>query len=297
MLSFTQRQTRYQEFTNDSSTTNNTFGNSLMNEAEKRIVNTRAWDFTQRELTRTTVASQANYKLHVNYRKLLNKPTITVGSIKYLADEISDRAEFDLITSVVTTSDIPQRFYIFNKEINFYPAPSTSGNTIGLPIEIQSVDMSIADDVVGTATVVNAGTTVTGIGTSWNNSMVGRYIQLATNTVADSSGDNEWYEVASVTTTTAIELNIPYQGPTITTATTLTIAERSILPDGYDLLPVYHASHQYFIKTSEPTKATWYKSLYDDLIKEMISDRGTKTSNLAIESRDNSIKNPNLYVN
>ena len=76
-LSFTEKQTIYGDLTNDSSTNNLTFGKTLINEAEKRVINKRAWDFTQDLFNSVTVADQANYKLPTNYRRAIGNITVT----------------------------------------------------------------------------------------------------------------------------------------------------------------------------------------------------------------------------
>ena len=295
-LTYTERRNLYGQLTNDSDATNLSFGDTLMNEEEKRVVNKRAWDFTQRLRTSTTVAAQQFYNFPVNYRRLIGNPTINVGSILYTPLEAPDREFWDRVTSVDQQSDIPQWFFIFNRQIGFYPTPSTAGNTINLPIEIQARDLSVADYSTGTiAAATNGDATITGTGTNWTAGMAGRYIQIAEDNTA-TSGDNQWYEIASITSGTALELTIPYEGTTFSGATqSYTLAQRTILPNGYDLIPVYAASEQYFIKTLEAGKADRYRLLREDLQRDLDRDHGQKSSSVVIEEKG-PIRNPNLYV-
>ena len=296
MLSYTQRRNLYGDYTSDSSTENLSFGDTVMNESEKRVINKRAWDFTQRTFADTTVASQQFYNLPVNYRRLIGNPTVTVGGTTYTPTEVPDRTSWDRLNSTSSTSDIPQYFFIFNKQIGFYPKPTSSGNTISIPYELQSRKLSVADFTTGTiVSIANGATTVTGTGTSWTDGMAGRYIQITEDNTADS-GDNQWYEVASITGGTILELSIPYEGTTIAAATQgYTLAQMSVLPDGYDMLPVYEASQQYFIKTLEAGKADRYGELYDDLMLDLTKDHGQKSSSVVVE-QVGMIKNPNLYL-
>jgi len=198
MLSFTQRRDLYGKLTRDNSSDNLTLGDTLMNEEEKRVINSRGWDFTQRVFTDTTVANQQFYNLPVNYRRLIGKPTITVGSTTYTPREAPDRETWDILNSTTDKSDIPQFFFIFNRQIGFYPTPSTTSNTITLPVEIQAIDLSIADFTTGTITsITNGATTLTGSGTSWTAGMAGKFVRIDDDNTADS-GDNQWYEVSSV---------------------------------------------------------------------------------------------------
>lgn len=295
-LSYTTRRNLFGNFTKNTTADNLSFGDTLMNQEEKRVINSRAWDFTQRTFPSATVASQQFYNLPVNYRKLIGNPTITVGSVTYTIPEAPDRATWDRLNSVADTSDVPQYFYIFNRQIGFYPTPASNSNVITLPYEIQGIDMSVADYSTGTITsIANGATTLEGNGTSWTAGMAGKYIKIDDDNTADS-GDNSWYEISSVTDADTIELVIPYEGVAIAAATqTYTIAQLSELPSSYETLPVYKAAQQYWLTNYDAGKLANFKLLYDEMFKTMVMDRGTKTSDLSI-SEDTSIKNPNLYI-
>lgn len=295
-LSYTTRRNLFGNFTKNTTADNLSFGDTLMNQEEKRVINSRAWDFTQRTFPSATVASQQFYNLPVNYRKLIGNPTITVGSVTYTIPEAPDRATWDRLNSVSDTSDVPQYFYIFNRQIGFYPTPASNSNVITLPYEIQGIDMSVADYSTGTITsIANGATTLEGNGTSWTAGMAGKYIKIDDDNTADS-GDNSWYEISSVTDADTIELVIPYEGVAIAAATqTYTIAQLSELPSSYETLPVYKAAQQYWLTNYDAGKLANFKLLYDEMFKTMVMDRGTKTSDLSI-SEDTSIKNPNLYI-
>lgn len=61
----------------------------------------------------------------------------------------------------------------------------------------------------GTISVTNGDATVTGSGTSWNtttNAEVGEYIQLP---------DTKWYKIASIASDTSLEIEVDYQGSTL----------------------------------------------------------------------------------
>lgn len=297
MLSYTQRRNLYGKFTKNTTTTNLTDGDLLMNEHEKKIVNTRAWDFTQRALTRTTIASQQFYNLHVNYRRIIGAPYVTVGTNRYTTQEVPTREEWDKLNSSSDTSDIPEYHFIFNKQIGFYPTPSSNGNTITIPIEIQAKDLSVADFTTGSiVTATNADETIVGTGTSWTAGMAGRYLKISEDNTADS-GDNQWYEISSITDGTNLELVLPYQGTSISSATQgYTMGQLSILPDGYDLLPVYHAAVTYWTENPDPERrAQKYKESYNELLETLINDHTRKSSDPSFGNVDTS-KNPNLYL-
>lgn len=296
MLSYTQRRNLFGKLTNDSSSENLTYGDTLMNEAEKRVMNKGSWPFIQRTKSITTVADQQFYDLPFNYRKLIGNPKITVGTTGYVPTEVPDRATWDYLNSTTNSSDAPSHFFIFNKQIGLYPTPSTSGNTILIPYEIQQRDLSIADYTTGSVvSIANAGTTLTATGTAFQDSFIGRSIRITEDDTVDS-GDGEWYEIESVTSTTVLELSRPYDGTSISGATQdYAIGQTSVLPDGYDMLPVYKATEQYYIENDNMGKADRFGLLYDDLFDDLVSDRGSKTSDLVVNSFDRDIENPNYF--
>ena len=69
----------------------------------------------------------------------------------------------------------------------------------------------MSDYQVGTVTVTNGDATVTGDGTTWTSSMVGRYFRVDNNGIGDSS---KWYQVASFTSSTEIELDAVWEEET-----------------------------------------------------------------------------------
>ena len=128
-----------------------------MNQSEKAIINASAFDFTQRLVTRTTVASQQFYNLHVNYRRMNGEPYATVGGTRYLMKKVDTREQWDSLNASSDSSTIPEYYFIYNKQIGIYPTPSGAGTTISIPIEIQARDLSVADYTTGSiVTATNA---------------------------------------------------------------------------------------------------------------------------------------------
>lgn len=71
---------------------------------------------------------------------------------------------------------------------------------------------TIADITTGTVSVSAAGTTVTGVGTAFAATDVGKFIQF--------QGSNNWYEVTARASTTSITIGVAYQGTTSLSAGT-----------------------------------------------------------------------------
>lgn len=75
--------------------------------------------------------------------------------------------------------------------------------------------VTVVDKTAGTVSVSAAGTTVTGVGTAFASTDVGSFIQFR--------GENDWYQIATVTPTTTLTITTAYAQTTNLSATTYTI--------------------------------------------------------------------------
>lgn len=117
---------------------------------------------------------------------------------------------------------------------------------------------------VGTST---GGDIVTGTGTTFTLDMVGRYIRI-TNTTAANGGDGFWYKIGAYYSATVIGLTTPYQGTSIVAGTAAyTLGQVSILPEAYQIAPVYRSAALYWgiNNPANPNTAlaNYYWRLYD----------------------------------
>ena len=297
MLSFTTRRNQFGRFTNDSSATNLSYGDTLMNEYEKRILNKYNLHFLEDIHTDTTVASQQFYNLPNDYKKLITSPTITVGSTTYTIAEAPNRRFWDSLNSTTQTSDVPQYYFLYENQVGFYPTPSTTGSTITMPYLKQQKDLSIADFSTGTVlSIANGETTVTGNAPSWTAPMAGRFIRITESNTANT-GDGQWYEIASVTSSTVLELVNKYTGTSISSGTaSYIIGQMSAMPNGYDTLPIYHAAFIYWMENGDLNKSDRFKLQRDEMDKQLISDQGNKTTDPTINDDRINLRNPNLFL-
>lgn len=96
---------------------------------------------------------------------------------------------------------------------------------------------------VGTAT---GGSIITASGTTFTADMVGRWIRI-TQTTAANGGDNAWYQIGNYYSATEIGLKTEYQGTAISAGTaTYTIGQVSLLPEAYQMAPIYRAAALYW---------------------------------------------------
>jgi len=291
MRSFTNRQTEYGILSNNTTTANLALGSRLMNDADRYLINrfnlNEATDTTQ-----TTVATQQNYKTPYNLNKLIDV-YVTIGTIRYKLKEIPSRDIWDRINYIQYQTNIPEYFFQYNNELLIFPVPSTAGYTITQNYKRRFKDLSQADYTTGTVTISQSSNTVTGSGTTFIRSMIGRWIR-----VDAPGGDNEWYEISGFTSSSSLTLKNAYQGPTIS-GNSYTIAELSLLDEQYQNLPIYYALMTYFAsRVKDPDIFNMYKTLYTDGVKQMELDLTSKTESMVIDDGNGfeRLINPNLYI-
>ena len=297
MLSFTNYKTLYQQLSEDSTTVNTSIFNVLLNVEIRRLLSRRAWPFLQASADITTTASTRFFSLRHDFKKLVSV-WLTVDDQQYVPREAPNRAFWDrLISSTDVSSDRPEWYFLFDNQIGFYPKISTAGNTITYIYDRKVRDILIADFSTGTIkSIANGDTTVTGNAPSWTSQMAGRFIRITrTNTAA--TGDGDWYEVASVTSGTVLELTRAYQGTTLAAATAAyVIGEMSLLPEPYDVLPIWPLLSQYWLKNGNQPLSDRYERNYAVGVKELDKEFSAKSENVDLPDTDIDLVNPNLQI-
>lgn len=271
MLSYTALRNLYGQLTNNSASANLTLGDIFTNQAYRQICAVRPWYWLEGTNTATTVASQQAYSLPYDYDKLIDV-YITTGSYKYVPTEIVSHMAWDKLNEQSSyTSNYPVYFHIYNNQMLFWPTPSTSSLTITYNYRKNVVDLSIADYTTGT--VATAGTvTVTGSGTSWNASMIGKYIQVTPTATAATNGDGFWYKITAVASTTSLTIDRVYGGSNVTGAA-YTIGQVPAIVEAFHDLPVYKAVEMYYSTIEpEPDRAQIFKRIYDEKYAGLVSD-------------------------
>lgn len=283
MLSYTGRRNLFGTLTQNTTSANLTVGDTLMNAADKRILALYQWPFLQTSATKTTSASVQAYEIPKIVSKL-ETLTVTYNSTVYSPHEVSSEREWQLINANSVQSDIPDYFYKRGEQVLLFPTPSAGGATITFYGRKNPVDLSVADYTTGTiTTITNGSTTITGSGTTWTAGMVGRYIKIADGSAANL-GDGQWYEIASRTSNSVIDLVKPYGGTSIATGTaTYTIGQMPLLPEAYHELPVYDAVKTYFASI-EPDygKFQLYSQLYKQMEERLFLDYSIHTGDIRL---------------
>lgn len=230
------------------------------------------WEWDEKTITRTTVASTDAYNLAIDHR-LLKSVKVTVGGVDYFPKPVASRRQWDMLVSknYNATSDFPEFYTVVRDQIVLWPKPSSSGNTItiayyGLVGDYSTADFT--DYTTGTVAITAAGTTVTGTGTTFASTMVNRYLRA-------DSGDAFWYKISAYTSATAITLSQAYEGSTVSGSNfkigTLPPFTRKH-PEAMDVLALYILADLWEKREEFSTsggKSGYYRGLYDVKKKEL----------------------------
>jgi hypothetical protein len=294
MLSYTKLRNLYGQLTNNPSSASLTLGDSLINSAYRQICAVRPWYWLEGTNTAVTVADQQAYALPYDYDKLINTYQL-VGAYKYIPREIVSQDDWDRLNQQAQyESNYPIYFHIYAGQLNFWPIPSTAGQTITYNYRKNVIDLSIADYTTGTVTT-NGTTTVTGSGTSWNTSMIGKFFQITPTATAATNGDGFWYKVSGVASTTSLTLEKAYAGSNVTGAA-YTIGQMPALPEAFQDTPVYKAAEVYFTTIEpEPVRAQMFRQMYDDKYQGLVDDSKKSVNPWVRTPVPGGIENPNLF--
>jgi len=295
MLSYSQSLSLYQKLTNNSETGNTNLFNISYNEKIRTLLGSKPWSFLERTRTGTTTTLVQSYYLPADCKKLINV-YITSGTQNYIPKEVPNRKFWDELNSTSGQySDDVQWYIIMGGKIYFFPIPSTSSLTITYVYITKQKDLSIADLTTPTVTTATNGTASITINAGGLASMAGKYLRITDGSAA-KLGDGEWYEITSATDT-VITLATPYNGTSITAGTAnCTIAQVSLIPEDYQLQPIYEIVAEYWGKEGNANLATFYQNKADALKEQMNADYFSLGTDVVIEGEDEYIKNPNLYI-
>lgn len=248
----------------------------------------------------STIGVQA-YPIPSTVSKIKNN-TITVGQLVYTPAPVQSIQEWTMLNALPYTSDIPNYFYIYNNQVNFFPIPSTSGNLISFNYKSRVADLSFADYSTGTLSGIAAGSnSITGSSTSWN--ATGTYPLNVDLTgfnlflkITPPSGEGLWYQIQRFTSDTALLLTTPIQVAPSTTAAAYVIGQLPLLSEDFHDMIVYGALMTYFSSIVDNTgKYEKFKDLYETRLQLLEQYAGTKSVNVDLGSQTMQ-NNPNLFL-
>lgn len=284
MIIFDDAQTISQKLAQDTNAASVTFLNLLMNTGYKEILAELGRPVTEKTKTTTTVAAQRGYQMPVDFN-WLKSIKVTVGTTTYTPDEEESQEQWDYLTAQPRSGDVPEvyfvrpRFGFGGTEVQLYPTPSTSGNTITFVYEAIDKDLSVAKYTTGTISATNGSATITGSGTTFTAAMVGRYFQITS-----STGDGMWYKVSNFNSTTSITLENYYQGTNVS-GVNYQIAEAFGLPEDLHMLPIYYAVWHYSLFRRDKVRVDEYGAYYTGGLQNAKRRYGSKTRGNIIKGK------------
>lgn len=248
----------------------------------------------------STVGVQA-YPIPANVSKIKNN-TITVGQLVYTPSAVQSIQEWTKLNALPYTSDIPNQFYIYNNQVNFWPIPSTSGNLITFNYKARVPDLSFADYSTGTLSGIATGSnSITGSSTSWNTT--GGYPLNKDLTyfnlylkITPPSGDGIWYPIQRFTSDTALLLATPIQDAPSATASSYVIGQLPLLEEDFHDMLVYGALKTYYAAIQKDTdKFNMYDAMYNQRLELLKDYAGTKSVQVDLGAQP-AMPNPNIFL-
>ena len=263
-----------------------------------------AWDVGLSDTATTAVefGGLQYYPLPPNYSKLKSLQ-IRIGDLSWTPTEILTTQEWNQLNVFPYYSDIPNNFFIYpggdhGAQVGIWPIPSTTGNIITYSYKFRVPDLSLADYTtpgslsITTKTVAIGATGSPAFVPTTNIQNESRWIQFA-----QPKGDNLWYQIASVDSTSAITLFQPYQGITIAAAapSTYTIGQMPLLMEDFQDMLLYKALFIYYSSINKDIeKANQFNALYAERLKLLEEYAGGNTIDVNLGRRAR-ILNPNLF--
>ena len=284
MIIWDDAKTTMQRLAGDTNSDYSSFLELMANTGYKEILAELGRPVIEKTKTSVTVANQQGYQMPPDFN-FLKSIKVTVGSTKYTPDEEESQEQWDYLNSQVRSGDVPELYFIRPRfgfqgtEVQLYPIPSTSANVITVVYEAIDRDLSQTKYTTGTIAVTNGSAVVTGTGTTFTASMVGRYFQITS-----ATGDGLWYKVASFSSATSITLENYYQGTTVS-GVTYQIAEAFGLPEDLHMLPIYYACWHYALFRRDKSRTDEYSGLYTLGVNQAKRRYGTKARSNIIKGK------------
>lgn len=299
MLSFTESYTLIQQLTSDFSTANLPMIKSFYNLGRRKLEKGLKTYYTEKTRTFTTVTdaisgtSNKDYRIPENFGNL-TALYVTSGTQRYYAELVQDEDTWKQLVSgnLASTSNYLTHCFIRQDRVELFPVPS-SALTATVIYRAITKNLSQVDYTTGTiSTLANAGTAVTGSGTTFTANMAGRYLRI--------TDDGEWYRIASYTSATAITLEQKYQGIAIAAGSSAyTIGEMANLPPDTFELPCFYAAWKHTLFRKDRFLAREYREQWNTGFKEAVGNWANRSSSSIIKQKaglnTGRLINPNWY--
>lgn len=215
--------------------------NKTVQNTENLLRNHEVFD----EYTITTVEDQESYNLPLDI-DVLEAAKYVDGTVEYDLEVIDSLTVWTKLTGVdYANNAYPQICRLTNKKIFPYPKTPADSKTITLYYSRVSRWMTLTDDYEDeTIDVTNDDATVTGNSTSFDaDTHTGAWILIR----------GQWYQIASVTSTTELELDRVYEGTT-ESSISYRIGQSPALPMSLHQFLPYRAAAEWYAGPRRDTK-------------------------------------------
>lgn len=243
----------------------------------------RYW--TRKQITASLVNGQQDYQLPADFVRI-TEVTITANGIVYPLTEVPSEHKWNELNIIpAVTIYIPTMFFVkgFNV-VSVWPAPSTSNvGILTVSYEPRLPDYSLPD-VVGTATVTNASTTVLDSATSFSQSMINAWFSIT------DGSDGNWYQIGAFDSSSSIELSNFYQGIG-GSGRSYIIGACPDIPEDYHMGLVYYAAYQFYLKRKDEGNANQFLSLFQNLLDQYLETYSSKTTGIVFTKQAGDIYN------
>ena len=298
MKSYTQCRNLYGKLTKNTSTTNLSHGDELINDEYRHLCSMGDFGFLHRTRTQSTIAGTQFQSFPYDV-DVVESVSVTVSTKRYTPELIHTREEWDDLNLTSYTSDIPIKAFVFNGQLGIWPTPASNGNTITINAKIRVIDLSIADITSSTITTLTNGSTGLTVSGGLTTQMAGFWIRPTFSTTANT-GDGQWYELSSVTNSTTGTLVRAYGGTSIAAGTAAcTIAQIPILPEEFHDTPVYKAAATYWYEEGDTTRGDKYMEKYKSDVAVLLTQKLATVSDPVLDEGiygGMDMINPNLTI-
>lgn len=239
--------------------------------------------FSRKQKFANVVAGQKFYQTPVDSVSVEEVSVLSSASgPEYPLVQVRSEDDWRRLNIFPYNSNIISHYYVYgNDQIGLFPTPSASiTNAIRYVYSPQDVNLTQDDYLTGTATVSNTGTAVTGSGTTWTTSMIGRQFQIT------DGSDGNWYEITAVGSATTLTIKTPYNGPSVTNVV-YRISQCFILPGEYDDVPVDWALTRFYEFRNNPGRAAYHAARYKDAVDDALRKYASSSTSQVITDDDN----------
>lgn len=307
MRSYTQGRNQYGFWSKNTGSDNLLAGDDAANEDYRHLCGLKDWEFLHRTRTLLSVANTQGISLPYDCDLVREVEVVPLGqTVRWVPKLSPNDAHWAGLNLTQFTSDDAQWYRVVSGQLQLWPTPASSGNTIYVNQKCRVIDLSVPDTSVVVSAVTNGQKTVTVVG-GLTTLMSGQRIRI-TYSGASNTGDGLWYEIAGIVSSTSLTLSRAYGGTTITAGTAAaTIGQFPLLPDDFHDLPWLSAAAMYWGKEAD-TRADFFMKMHGEYptgassatgqVRNLITGYSAATTDMVVDDgrdSDNFI-NPNLTV-